>query len=159
MHDIMHKQNAEQLHAHDHHQNVTEIQATEYNTKKYQHMHQTGTVSQAIIQWSSLAGISHTVYVDVLCRTHRTLCILHQGGMEHFHCVFRQALAPIGDFTHELWIKLAGKSHTAYMDAAHWTSAPCTLQNVYTKVAWTDEALSPSFWHVLALITVAIHGD
>lgn len=31
--NLMHKQNAEQLHAHDHHQNVTEIQATEYDTK------------------------------------------------------------------------------------------------------------------------------
>ena len=35
---------------------------------------------------------------------------------------------------------------------------PCALQDTYTEVAWTDEALSLSF-DVLALIAVAIHGD
>ena len=39
---------AEQLHAHDCHQNVTEPSGHRIWHKKYKHMHQTGTVSQAI---------------------------------------------------------------------------------------------------------------
>jgi len=57
------------------------------------HMHNTGTVSQAIVQWSSLAGMSHTVdmdepYTGSTSRapqdTHGTRCSLHSGSMDRW---------------------------------------------------------------------------
>ena len=41
--------------------------------QKYKHMHNTGTVSWAIAQWSSPAGTSHGMY-----------CSLHQDGMDRW---------------------------------------------------------------------------
>jgi len=76
----------EQLHAHDCHGDVTETSGHRVRHKKYKNMHNTGTVSQAIIaQWCSPAGTSHTVYMDVL-HTSSTSCSardmgLHQDGM------------------------------------------------------------------------------
>jgi len=46
--------------------------------------------------------------------------------------------------TEELWTRpknLAGKSHPAYVDAAHWSSTACALQDTYAEIAWADEAL------------------
>jgi len=36
----------------------------------------------------------------------------------------------------------ADRSHPAYIDAAYRSSTSCALQDTYTEVAWTDEALS-----------------
>ena len=56
--------------------------------QKYKHMHNTGTVSQAMAEWSSPAGMPHTVYVDVL-HTGSTSCSarhmgLHWDGMDRW---------------------------------------------------------------------------
>jgi len=97
MHDIagepeqIHIQNTEQLHAHDCHRDATETSGHRLWHKKYKHMHNTGTKSQAMAQWSSPAGMSHTVYIwmcctlaayHVLCKT-RGLVPRWHGQMKH----------------------------------------------------------------------------
>jgi len=49
--------------------------------------------------------------------------------------------------TQNLWVRLASPqachTHVVCMIAglAHWSSMPCALQDMYTVVVWTDEAL------------------
>jgi len=45
------------------------------------------------------------------------------------------------------------------MDAAHWSSTSRALQDTYTEVPQTGEALLLLFWHALVVIAVAIHGS
>ena len=41
-----------------------------------------------------------------------------------------------------------GKSHLAYMDAAHWSTIQCTLRDTYTEVAWTHEGTLIAFFEI-----------
>ena len=99
-HKWIHVHITEQSHAHDRHQSVTEtilsmlwLGHRVWHNFKYKHMNNTGTVSQATVQWSNPAGVSHTVYMDVLhtgstsCAlqdTCGTWCSLHQASMDRW---------------------------------------------------------------------------
>ena len=110
--------------------------------QKYKHMHNTGTVSQAVAQWSSPAWTSHTVYMDVL-HTGSTSCALQihgiwcslQDGIDRWSIspiFFWHALTPsMSDFntgtmsqatevvkTHGIWCSL----HQSGMD--RWSTFP-----------------------------------
>jgi len=52
--------------AHDCHQSVIVTSSLRLSHEEYIHMYHTGTVSQAIVQWSSPADTSHTDCTDVL---------------------------------------------------------------------------------------------
>jgi len=41
-----------------------------------------------------------------------------------------------------------GKSHLAYMDAAHWSTIQCALRDTYTEVAWTHEGTLTPFFEI-----------
>jgi len=174
----VHVQNTKQLHAHDRHQNVTETSGHRIwqkstntcNTQELWGRLEFNEVVQHVHHTRSLRMCCTLAVHYVLCRTHGIWCSIHRNGIDKmdFHRLFRHALAPItkwlqhrncesGNSTHQS--RLAGKSHLVYTDAAHWSSTPCAMQKTYTEEAWTNEALSPSFWHALDLIALAIHND
>jgi len=56
-------------------------------------------------------------------------------------------------------IAKGGKSHLAYMDAAHWSTIQCALQDTYTEVAWTHEGTLTAFLKYASVITVRVMSD
>ena len=79
-----------------------------YYDKKYKHRHHTGTVGQAIVQWSSPTGMLHTVYLYG-CATHwqHIMCSAgHMGSdVAHTEMAWTGSASPVWDLQERLNVK------------------------------------------------------